>query len=262
MSILLEALRKSEKDQRKFEAPNIYSGEQTKPVSHLLKGLLVLFMIVVVSAGAWFAWYQYQRSVETYRPPVTLTPDNIRATEKSSVPDTRLTTPETGNTKSPPSAMANSVASSRQRTPVESYQQASQGGSKVQAKGNAEEIKAVTQAGGGGKKKPTANKTSAGKAVSNKPKTTMPTESKPEKPRPHIPAPISYWELPDAIRAKVPEMRFSVLVFAKNPTNRFVLIDGQRFGQGDHVQPELLVYRIRREGVVFKYRRYKFLVEK
>ncbi|MCK5307443.1 MAG: general secretion pathway protein GspB, partial [Zetaproteobacteria bacterium] len=60
----------------------------------------------------------------------------------------------------------------------------------------------------------------------------------------------------------VPEIKFSVLVYAKNPADRFVLINGQRLVEGDSPQPGLIVKEIRRDGVIFSYRLYQFLVEK
>lgn len=78
----------------------------------------------------------------------------------------------------------------------------------------------------------------------------------------HIPKPIGYWELPDSIRTLVPEIHFTVLVYDENPAQRFVLIDGQRLVEGDAVLPGLQVEEIRRDGVIFSYRLYKFLVER
>jgi hypothetical protein len=80
--------------------------------------------------------------------------------------------------------------------------------------------------------------------------------------RPHELSPITYWELPDAIRANVPEIKFSVLVYAKQPKDRFVLINGQRLVEGDSAQAGLVIEEIRRDGVVFSYRLYQFLVER
>jgi len=60
----------------------------------------------------------------------------------------------------------------------------------------------------------------------------------------------------------VPEIRFSVLVYNQDPAWRFVLVDGQRLAEGDEVQPGLQVEEIRRDGVIFSYRLYKFLVER
>jgi len=78
----------------------------------------------------------------------------------------------------------------------------------------------------------------------------------------HIPEPIGYWELPDAIRAVVPEIRFTVLVYNQDPAQRFVLIDGERLAEGDAPLPGLKVEEIRRDGVIFSYRLYQFLVER
>ena len=75
-------------------------------------------------------------------------------------------------------------------------------------------------------------------------------------------SPIGYWELPDAVRAEVPEIKFSVLVYASKPADRFVLINGQRFAEGDAVQSGLEIKEIRREGVVFSYRLYQFLIKR
>jgi len=75
-------------------------------------------------------------------------------------------------------------------------------------------------------------------------------------------APISFWELPDAVRDDIPELRFSVLVYADKPTDRFVLVNGQRLHEGDSYQPGLIVDEIRRDGVIFSYRLYRILVEK
>ena len=79
---------------------------------------------------------------------------------------------------------------------------------------------------------------------------------------PHEPAPISYWELPDAIREEVPEIKFSVLVYAIDPADRFVLINGQRLVEGDNLMSGPVVKEIRRDGVIFSHRLYQFLVER
>jgi hypothetical protein len=60
MSILLEALRKSEKDRLKSSPPDIHSGELPDPESGTpRKRLLVILFIVVVSLVTWIAWQQY-----------------------------------------------------------------------------------------------------------------------------------------------------------------------------------------------------------
>lgn len=83
-----------------------------------------------------------------------------------------------------------------------------------------------------------------------------------EKYNPGEPEPLGYWDLPDAVRADVPEIKFSVLVYATDPAQRFVLINGQRLTEGDSVKSGLVVEEIQRDGVLFSYRLYRFLVKK
>ena len=79
---------------------------------------------------------------------------------------------------------------------------------------------------------------------------------------PPEPQMLGYWDLPDNVRASIPEFTFTVLVYDKKPENRFVLINGERYVEGDTQQPGLVVEEIRRDGVVYSYRLYRFLVEK
>jgi general secretion pathway protein B len=99
-------------------------------------------------------------------------------------------------------------------------------------------------------------------AASKTTQTNKPVETAPEQFHPGEPAPISYWELPDSVRSDIPVIKFSVLVYATDPADRFVLINGQRLGEGDSAQSGLVVKEIRRDGVVFSYRLYQFLVER
>ena len=72
--------------------------------------------------------------------------------------------------------------------------------------------------------------------------------------------PISYWELPAAVRNQLPEMNISVLVFAERPADRFVLMDGQRLAEGDQLQDGLTLQEVRRDGAVMRFKMYRFLV--
>ena len=61
MSILLDALRKSEKSQQTQEVPTIHSEDQSDPVSESLRiGPLALLLIVALFTSGWLVWRQYQ----------------------------------------------------------------------------------------------------------------------------------------------------------------------------------------------------------
>jgi hypothetical protein len=128
----------------------------------------------------------------------------------------------------------------------------------------AKEMPAPANAAGN---KPAGSNTAAIKSDQEKPAAKQAANAgstEPEKKgfRPEPPPPIGYWDLPDAVRANVPEIKYSVLVYAKRQSDRFVLINGERLKEGDAVSPGLKVKKIRRDGIIFKYRLYEFLVEK
>jgi len=251
VSILLEALRKSEKNQHSPEAPSIHTDDQPDQATDSIKtGPLALLLVVALFASGWFVWQQYQPPEGSYQPPVTLEADQTR------VVTTPAGNPETAGEKTVqavPSGTDTNSSSVRPRTPVESYQATSRNTSQAKpARPKPAKDDPVKQLVDESDKQPAARKATP----------VEPVVVVKEEPRHREPAPISYWELPDAIRADLPEIKFSVLVYAKNPADRFVLINGQRLVEGDSPQSGLLVKEIQRDGVVFSYRLYQFLVER
>jgi general secretion pathway protein B len=261
MSILLEALRKSEKNQRVREAPTIHSDDPSGPVSERLPtGPLAVLLIIALFVSGWLVWRQYQAPEGSYQPPVSLDADRIRAVSKPVAVDRQV---EPVVSSSP----ATRAASGQSRTPVESYQppdgSESQTTTGAQGPATNDAQNTVANVPINAPSRP-EQKTVAGLAEpALEPAANKATGgAEQERYHPGEPAPIGYWELPDAIRAEVPEFKFSVLVFAADPADRFVLIGGQRLEEGDSVQPGLEVKEIRRDGVVFSYRLYQFLVER
>ena len=251
MSILLEALRKSEKNQHLREAPTIHSDDQPGSVSEPLPtGLLALLLITALFVSGWSVWRQYRPPAADFQPPVT------QVAKENNVDSTSLPEDKQGKQAVPSSPSANTL-STQTRTPVESYEPpvSDVAQTKPVVKNKARKTaarNAKNEQPEPGKAKSTEQKKSTSKAAKTEKQEYHPGE----------PEPISYWELPDAVRASVPEIKFSVLVYATNPADRFVLINGQRLGEGSKAEPGLVVKEIRRDGVVFSYRLYQFLVEK
>lgn len=243
MSILLEALRKSEKNQQPHAVPTIHDDDQADSLAESLKiAPLAMLLVVALFVTGWLVWRQYQAPPGIYQPPVTLESDQVRrvtkpAGEQQKGADVTQTAAKQDTTRQ--------SANVQKRTPVETFEQP------AEAAPRATPSKAKSTAGGG------ASNAAANTAAPPRKKAVAATET-----RPREPAPISYWELPDAIRASVPEIKFSVLVYAKDPAARFVLINGARFREGDSLPSGPVVGEIRREGVVFTYRLYRFLVER
>lgn len=53
-----------------------------------------------------------------------------------------------------------------------------------------------------------------------------------------------------AERAQLPPLRLSMHVYAAEPAQRFVILDGQRLGEGASPAPGLVLEQIRRDGLV------------
>lgn len=256
MSILLEALRKSEKGQTPVEPPTIHADQHISVASEpIRKGPMAGLLLLALLSTAWIVWRQYEPPVVNDQPPQTA-PAIQGGTIKTPVSSMQSKDVAPGSTDS------SKAASTTRRTPVENYQPETPATSAP-----ATSTPATSQAG-------TVN-----------PGTTGLNTSRPQPPvaagadrqvgsgpakepsgtggvRAKQPQPISYWELPDAIRADVPEIKFSVLVYAIEPADRFVLVNGQRLVEGDSYGQGLVVEEIRLDGVVFSYRLYRFLVER
>ena len=275
MSILLDALRKSEKSQKPAGPPNIHSNDMpmTEPTT-INKSLVAILLIVALLIIGWLVWRQYQPDTAAYRPPVELPVGRVPQVVKEA------TEPPPTEVKSvAPKTVAEGT--SRPRTPVESYQPspeevAAQRQAKVNAaakkraaarKAAAESVapssvakleQDATNAPAISAARKPAAKTSAKKPATQKAdqSTAKDNYQSPE------PQPISYWELPDNIREGVPEIKFSVLVYDSVPANRFVLVNGERYVEGDTPAQGLVLEEIRRDGVIFSYRLYRFFVER
>lgn len=290
MSILLEALRKSEKrEQRSREVPTIHSEVlSSQPTSPFRLVPIVLLLALTLAVSAWFVWHQYRVPEDAVAEtgngnpgstgqPVERDSNNAAATavadgqtSGSSNNDKGLPgdKPLEAGVKRSAEQLADVDESSRgprSRTPMESYQpdvsdtgnnttmvneDAGKRGRSTPERVQIRPVEAPRQA---------SDSPSPGKTAPGGPKDSG--SAKPDS-RSREPQPIGYWELPDSIRANVPPIKYSVLVYDRNPAARFVLIDGERLTEGDSYQPGLMVKEIRRDGVIFSYRRYQFLVER
>lgn len=251
MSILLEALRKSEKIQAPVEPPTIHTEQQISVAAEpIRKGPLAGLLLLAFLLVAWIVWRQYEAPVEADQPPLVV-PAKQEGTIQTPVSSRQANDVAPGSTKS-----SKTVSTSR-RTPVESYQPQTPATSKPVTSGSSVPGSSVP---GSSTASPDTTGTASTKLQA--PPATGANRRAVSRPAKQQPQPISYWELPDAVRADVPVMKFSVLVYASDPAARFVLVNGQRLVEGDSYQQGLVVDEIRRDGVVFSYRLYRFLIER
>ena len=68
--------------------------------------------------------------------------------------------------------------------------------------------------------------------------------------------------LPASLREGLPPLRLSMHVYDPDPAARFVLIDGKRYRQGDAIAPGILVDAIRPDGVAIAHGQQRFLLSR
>lgn len=68
------------------------------------------------------------------------------------------------------------------------------------------------------------------------------------------------WELPLSVRRNLPELDLSIHVFSPVESERFVLINGERYGPGDSIG-EVEIVDISRDGAIVDFRSHRFLLE-
>jgi general secretion pathway protein B len=265
MSILLDALKKSEQQRQLGSTPNGESPAASPAASSSSgrKWVLLALLVISVVSVAWFGWHQYRQ------------PDTV-AVSRSAAESQLRPAPPAGQARVANAVKAGpSTAGLPQRTPVETFSADSepgQGSGAVPAPESATpglEKSRVNRSFKDFEAPPkpvsAARQVSPDSALSGAVEAPAPqTAAKP--PRPATPPaaatePITFWELPQGIRDGLPDLRITVLVFAEQPQDRFVLIGGQRRVENDQLQDGLVLEQIRRDGAVFTYRNYRFLVK-
>jgi general secretion pathway protein B len=258
MSILLDALRKSEEQRRLGSTPSIHDGSGAQRSGSEAGQQWIPFALIALSvvAIAWIGWQQYGK------PPADAASEtaiNVQQDEGPAGPDSG------GNSAPAPGA-------NQPGTPVESYVaevRPPQAHSGPPGQDQRERVSQSFQAYEGGDEPPGEEE-----AVAASPDTVIEpppagrraaaATSSSRRSEPDQPAesePITFWELPQGVRDSLPELRITVLVYAESPEDRFVLVSGQRLVEKDEVDSGVVLDEIRRDGAVFLFRNYRFLVK-
>ena len=242
MSMILDALRKSEEQRRLGAQPDIHQppGEAARAAGPVRQWLPMSLVVVSVLVMAWFGWQQFS-------PPEPVTADPVDTQAASGPPP--AATPPAVTTAPPPAA--------RTRTPVEAYRAPAPAVAAPAADGQPAAPRAQVSALAEISEFKAPEPVDAGQAAA--------TESKPAPKaagdEPYQPEAMSYWELPQGVRDSLPPFRISVIVYAEDPADRFLLVNGVRLREWDELQSGVVLEEIRRGGAVFRARNYRFLVE-
>lgn len=277
MSILLDALKRSEQQRRLGEVPDIHSPLGAEPGSrgNRNRRLTWILLGIVVVILAWLAW----QGIEPGDPPATNGADSAQAPAAGA--GETLSGDTEGSAGGIPAGDDAEKPRMVARTPVETLPQspemrgttarnhgtpAEQGAPrKARVNESFTQFEAPAQAD----VEPVAPEQArtsdspaqaladgageAGAESTAAPRTTASPSKATE--------PISFWELPQGVRDSLPELRITVLVYADRAENRFILMAGRRLFEKDEFQPGIVLDEIRRDGAVFVYRNYRFLVK-
>ncbi len=241
MSFLLDALRKSEGRRRPHEVPTIHAGVGGEPPSTRRSrwpwAVVILPPLMVMT---WFGWRQFGVLVSSPEAPQATMAEPAPAPAGPVTIEQEAASPRVDDPRDGP------------RTPVE--QLAGPGLERSPVSAPAARLEP------GAQRAPS----SAGPAPERVAEVAppAPAEQPAAEARERQPSPISYWELPSSVRQDLPEFKISVLVYADHPEDRFILLNGRRQTEGDEFQPGLVLQEIRRDGAVFSYRLYRFLVRR
>lgn len=253
MSILLDALKKSEEQRQLGKTPDIHDTVDHKPAGERRPAQLWLPLVMIVVAVVAMSWF----GLKQYRKPEMELVSGEPAISQRQVPEASVQPEQTTPGSTP-------------RTPVESFNAPAEQAAAVKNGSDAQDEQRRQELAQSfnqfSEPEPEAAETElaeADPAVQKEavPATTVERQStEPTPVQPHESGPLSYWELPQNIRDSLPEFHITVMVYAEKPENRFLLINGQRMVEKDNLNGVVLE-EIQRHGAVFRYRNYRFLVK-
>lgn len=256
MSLILEALRKSEAQRRLGQAPDLHSPVvATAPRSRVPRWLLPALALMLVGAGAWWLGRMAVpdpsngTATEAVVDPVALPLEvgeglatgrgdtGLDASRATAAPDRPAAAPASPPRPAPrpvpaPVPAPATSAVEPTRTPVAAAEP--DPASVAPPAPRASEATPVIAT------PPVQAAQPAPEAV---PPTTAPAADDDE-------GLLRLADLPAATRAALPELRISMHVFAEDPSRRFAIIDGRRIGEGGLLEGQGVVEAIRRDGIV------------
>lgn len=220
MSLILQALRKSEAERRLGQAPSLLSPMPALRTTRNRgwRGAGYALVLVLVAALAW--WLGQRGPHREAAAPATSAPLAVAA--QAPPPRARRPVPV-----SP--ALVESAAITLRPAPVSPTRVAA---AKPSVPGNARPAA-----------KPAAAAVTAPAVAEPPPSATAPALATP-------PALLSLAQLPAAERQGLPALRITMHVFAEQPAQRFAIIDGHRVAEGALLGDGVVLVEITRAGVI------------
>ncbi len=275
MSILLDALRKSEQRERLGAVPDIHDQGPSSPAPErrrwVIPALAVIAILILLGAGyvAWRSWSQPRIPVAEPE----LAPEVAAATPAESMDASVAENAAAGAAAEAPTESPPSPRLDRQpRSPVETlsgdrpYRPAN-----PPAAAQVTEPPASTRQPAAETREPAAPNRSAAaiaaaaqQALADRPAAPRPRPEAPAEPEPPAadrPGLVSFWQLPQDVRAGLPNLKINVMVYNDDPARRFIIMGGKRYREGAQVQRNLTLEEVRRDRALFRHGAYLFYVK-
>jgi len=256
MSILLDALKKSEAQRKLGETPTLQTPayEDNSASGPGQPWIPVVMMVLTLGVITWIGLKQYSESEVTV----------LNESETIALTDV-------GVESSPPDEATSIKPRQPATTPVMDYQaedrdsESSPGPARASQQRPAPETGRSIASTRGPAQPPTPDKP-ADPAPDSEQAVVSGDDSLPALPDEELVNPyqsevLSYWQIPQDLRDSMPEMRISVLVYAERPEDRFLLIDGERLREKEELTNGLVLEEIKNDRAIFTYRNYRFHVK-
>jgi general secretion pathway protein B len=231
MSLILEALRKSEAERQRGRAPGLFveqQGLQRREGRRPPLWALVLTALVVALGAGW-GWREWNRGADDVAPAAA--PDVAVAAPAVATPAPAIVAPPPMRAPipaPPPPAPADPTA---RPLPPPALDPATL---PILPAARAEPVAEA------------AATTDAGRLTTDA-LPPPPAAAPPEESLPRL------GDLPAGERAAMPPLRLSMHVYSDDPARRFVIVDEQRLTEGASPAPGLVVEQIRRDGAVLSF---------
>ncbi|PZQ16304.1 MAG: hypothetical protein DI564_06620 [Rhodanobacter denitrificans] len=252
MSLILEALKKSESQRRLGEMPNLATPVIATRKRRSLLPVLVAAIAVALAAG----WWLQRDGTPTVAPtePQVVTPSAPQpaAERRPALADaaqkppaaTPVRTPRTADTTKPAAAPPPADAVADVQTPAAQPAPASPAPSAAAAA--TKPLPAPVPVAG-----PAATNPAANSSTAPAPPVVTPAPAPPPA-VPAQPALPRFWELPYATRRELPTMQLTMQVYSDDPAKRFVILNDVRQTEGAELGKGLYLREIRQDGLVME----------
>ncbi|MEE4217257.1 MAG: general secretion pathway protein GspB [Xanthomonadales bacterium] len=256
MSILLDALKKSEEQRQLGRTPDIHAAGDHNPAGERKPAQLWLPLLLSIVAVAVMSWF----GLKQYREPEMESVSGSPAVSERPAPQADGQPEQAGLGPTARTPVESFKAPAEQADPVESGPEGQDEQRRQELAQSFSQFRRPEPAGTAAESAATDTGAEAEAALQAPSPQPARQTAQPRPVAPHESAPISYWELPQNVRDSLPEFHITVMVYAEQPENRFLLINGQRMVEKDSVNGVVLE-EIQRHGAIFRYRNYRFLVK-